>query len=467
LDLVTLVVDLLLTLLFIALNGFFVAAEFAIVKVRGTQLARSAQGGELKGKRAQHIVAHVDEYLAACQLGITLASLALGWIGEPAFAALLSPVFGFVGILSPAAQSTLAFLFGFAILTAIHVILGEQAPKYYALERPTGTALEIAGPLDLFFGVFRPVVQGLSAASRWLLRFIGIREVRHEAAHTEQELRILLTSALTTAQAQMVTAVFDLRKLKAKDVMTPRNRIVALDLAHTFEQNLLIADESGYSRFPLIDGNMEQVVGLVHIRDLIQLARSAVVPKDLRAIRRDVLFVPEGRHVEDVLADLLRRGRHMAIVSDEFGTTAGLLTMEDIFEELFGEIRDEFDVAESEQAWRKLGEGHFLMDAQMPLHDAEEVLGIPLPSDEASTLAGYVVNLVGRLPAKGERLLIGPYHAIVREVDRKRIKLVELWRPRAGRGPSEDAAGRAGTVLDEDHPEGFANAPSHSRKAPK
>ncbi|MHB8586255.1 MAG: hemolysin family protein [Thermoplasmatota archaeon] len=444
-DILFLTGELLLALLFIGLNGFFVAAEFAIVKVRGTQLAESARGGDAGSKRAQSIVAHVDEYLAACQLGITLASLALGWVGAPALGELLVPIFSLLGILSPAAQVSIAFLVGFAILTALHVILGEQAPKYYALKRPAETASDISLALVIFVKIFGPVVRTLSRASRAMLRLFGIREVAHESKHTEEELRLLLTSAVSSDAAAMMLGVFDLKHLASRDVMTPRNRIVALDMSRPFEENLRIAEETGYSRFPLLEGNLDQVTGMVHYRDLMQLARSATAPKDLHGVRREVLFVPEGRPAEDVLRDLLRRGRHMAIVLDEFGTTVGLLTLEDIFEELFGEIRDEFDVAEAEQPWRKLGEGHFLIDAQVPLHQAQDVLGTEFDNPAGvSTLGGYVIAEVGRLPAKGERMRIGSYEAIVREADRKRLKLLELWKPTAPKATDsvEDLRGR-------------------------
>lgn len=425
-------VYLLLALFFVFLNGFFVAAEFALVKVRPTQIAHRVAAGDSAARHAQHVLDHLNEYLNACQLGITLASLALGWIGEPAFARLLEPGLAALGVRG-ALLHTIAFGAAFVTITVLHIVLGEIVPKTFSIQSAERAALWTARPLHAFYLVFKPAVWVLNEASFAILRVFGIRRGGHEAKHSEEELRIILARTLPADRADMVFRVFDLRELEARHVMTPRGRIVALDVAKPFEENIALADTAGYTRFPLVDGSLDNVVGMIHYRDLGALSRSPR-PKDLNTIRRELLVVPESGQVEKLLTEMLRSGRHMAIVFDEFGTMVGLVTMEDVFEELFGEIRDEFDVR-ADAPYRSLGERHWLIEAQMPLHDAGELLGIRLERDDVTTIGGYVVAEAGHLPGKGERIDLGPYEAIVREADRKRVKVLEIWPRSRGEEP--------------------------------
>jgi len=419
----------------VLLNGFFVAAEFAIVKVRATQLEARVRRGEPGAKRAAHVVEHLDAYLSATQLGITLASLGLGWIGEPAVASLIEPIFFLAGIGDPAIVHTVAFIIAFGFITFLHIVIGELAPKSLAIQKAEGVTLWTSAPLHVFYKIFQPAIWALNSVANALLRSAGMRPATEaDLVHSEEELRMLLAESsakrsLTKKRAEMILNVFELKKLAARNVMTPRPRMVALDVTKPFEENLAHAEESGYTRFPLVEESLDRVVGMVHYRDLVGLARSsATAPRSLSAIRRDVIFVPDSKSVEDLLSDLLGRGRHMAIVVDEFGSTAGLVTLEDIFEELFGEIRDEFDVAEAEAAYRKIDEGHYLLEGHMPLHQASALLGVQLQSTDVTTLSGYVVAELGRLPAKGERVKLGAWDGVVREADRKRVKSIEVRR---------------------------------------
>lgn len=431
------VVYLALAVFFVLLNGFFVAAEFAIVKVRPTQISERVRKGERGAKQAQHIVQNLNPYLNACQLGITLASLALGWVGEPAFARLLEPAFAAMGV-EGALLHTFAFGVAFLTITALHIVLGEIVPKTFSIQTAERAAILTARPLHWFYVLFRPAVWALNEASFAILRLFGIRRGGHEAEHSEEEIRLILARTLSREKAAMVMRVFDLGELQARHVMTPRTRIVALDVQRTFDENMAVADDAGYTRFPLVDGNLDNVVGMVHFRDLASLARSPR-PKDLVTVKRDVLFIPDSGGVEKLFSDMMRGGRHMAIVLDEFGTTAGLVTLEDIFEELFGEIRDEFD-ARAEAQYRLVAEGHWIIEGQMPLHDASALVGVALDSHDVTTFGGYVVAEAGHLPGKGERVQLGPFDAIVREADRKRVKLVEVWRRKEGAAePTLDA----------------------------
>ena len=423
-----------LVVFLVLLNGFFVAAEFAIVKVRSTQLAGRVKKGDHRAKRAQHIVDHLDAYLSATQLGITLASLGLGWIGEPAVAHLIEgPLLG-MGVVSPAVVHTLAFTIAFSIITMMHIIAGELAPKSLAIQRPERVTLLVARPLHIFYLVFKPFIWVLQGMANALLRLFGIKPVSEsEMVQSEEELRLLMAEAgakraVAKRRADVILRVFQLKDLTARDVMTPRTRMTVLDLSKGYDENLLLAEDAGYTRFPLIDRDVDTVVGMVHYRDLAHMARGNRPRKDLNAIKRPVLFVPDSKPVEDILDELLRRGVHMAIVTDEHGSTAGLLTLEDVFEELFGEIRDEFDTAEGEPTAMDLGEGHFVLDGLLPIHQVERLLGAELTDEDATTLSGHIVATLGHLPAKGERFQLGPYKGLVREVARRRIHTVEVWR---------------------------------------
>lgn len=436
------VLMLLLVAALVLLNGFFVAAEFAIVKVRSTQLAGRVKKGEARAKRAQHIVDHLDAYLSATQLGITLASLGLGWIGEPAIAHLIEGPLASLGVASPTVVHTAAFAIAFSIITMLHIIVGELAPKSLAIQRAERVTLLVAAPLHLFYVVFKPFIWALNGMANALLRAFGVKPASEgEMVQSEEELRLLMAEAgkrrsVAKRRADVILRVFQLKDLTARDVMTPRTRMTFLDASRTFEENLATAEEAGYTRFPLIERDVDTVVGMVHYRDLANLARGNRPKRDLNAIKRPVVFVPDSKPVEDILDELLRRGVHMAIVTDEHGSTAGLLTLEDVFEELFGEIRDEFDTAEGEPTAMDLGGGHFVLDGLLPIHQVERLLGVELSDEDASTLSGHVVATLGHLPAKGERFKLGPYEGLVREVARRRIHTVEVWRT-----PEPDADG--------------------------
>ena len=422
----------------VLLNGFFVAAEFAIVKVRGTQLETRLQAGDGRARRAKHVTDHLDAYLSATQLGITLSSLGLGWIGEPAVATLVEPPLAAMGFGTPAIVHTVAFALAFAIITFLHIVLGELAPKSLAIQRAERVTLWTARPLHVFYVVFKPAIWALNGVANLLLRAFGVSPASEtDVVQSEEELRLLLAHAgkqrvLAKHRAEFILRFFELKDLEARHVMTPRMRIVSLDARKSFEENMAAAEDAGYSRFPLVDGELEKVLGMVHYRDLVALSRRT--KRDILSIKRSVLFVPESQSAEDLLDSMLRRGIHMAIVTDEFGSTAGLVTLEDVFEELFGEIRDEFDTHEVDQMFQDLGDGHFVLDGLTPLHRASAILREPLENADVTTLSGYVVAQIGRLPAKGERVRVGSYDGVVREVDRRRIQTLELWKE-----PAEDA----------------------------
>ncbi len=424
-------------LFLVFLNGFFVAAEFAIVKVRATQLATHESAGKASGRRAQNMVEHMDAYLSATQLGITLASLGLGWIGEPAIATLVEPMMASFGVTSATVVHSASFAIAFGLITFLHIVFGELAPKSLAIQKPRGVTLGVARPLHIFYLIFKPAIVVLNGTANLFLRAVGIEPVSESArVHSEEELRLILAEstegrALPEERAAVLMNVMQLAELQARNVMTPRPRMVILDASKTFEENLETAETNGYTRYPLIDGTLDNVIGMVHLRDLITLARSPTKHRDIQTIRRDIHVVPSTLSAEALLRDMLAKGRHMGIVVDEHGGTAGVVTLEDVFEELFGDIRDEFDES-AEALYRKLGENHYVLDGALPLHEAEDVLGIAIESEEVTTIGGFVIEILGHLPTRGERFDLGTYNAVVRDADRRRVRLVEVWLAETG-----------------------------------
>ena len=423
----------------VMLNGFFVAAEFAIVKVRETQLLASKGP---RGTAALHAVRNLDAYLSACQLGITIASLGLGWVGEPAVAHLIvEPLLGKV-LTDPETIHTIALILAFLIIIALHIVIGELAPKGLAIRAAKQTTLWTAIPLRLFRKLFAPMIFLLNGSANLILRLVGIKPVTSaEAEHTIDELRILLARAHSKEKTQRQSAevasrVFGLTDLEVRDIMVPRERLILLDVRKTFEENYQTVETHTFTRYPVSDGGPDSILGFVHQRDIFSAAKQTPKPR-LQDLLREVHVVPTSQSVSRALFDMLDKRRPMTIVVNEFGTTVGLLTLEDIFEELVGDIPSEFERADPRL--RVVGPGHYLVDASMPLHELQVVLREPLPEKGAATLAGLLNNHLGRIPAKGENIHIGNYGYWVREADRRRVRLVEIRRNEAT-AEREDAA---------------------------
>lgn len=423
--------NVLLVAFLVMLNGFFVAAEFAIVKVRETQLL-SSKGP--RGTAALHAVRHLDAYLSACQLGITIASLGLGWVGEPAIAHLIvEPLLGKV-LSDPETIHTIALILAFLIIIALHIVIGELAPKGLAIRTAKQTTLWTAIPLRLFRKLFAPMIFVLNGSANLILRMFGIKPVTSvDAEHTIDELRILLARAHSKEKTQRQSAevasrVFGLTDLEVRDIMVPRERLILLDVRRTFDENFQVVESHTFTRYPISDGGPDSILGFVHQRDVFSGAKQTPKPR-LQDLLREVHVVPTSQSVSRALFDMLDKRRPMTIVVNEFGTTVGLLTLEDIFEELVGDIPSEFERADPRL--RVVGPGHYLVDASMPLHELQVVLREPLPEKGAATLAGLLNNHLGRIPAKGENIHIGNYGYWVKEADRRRVRLVEIRRNEA------------------------------------
>ncbi|HWI54374.1 MAG TPA: hemolysin family protein, partial [Desulfobacteria bacterium] len=330
------------------LNGFFVAAEFSLVKVRKTRLAELSENGSKRASVALAVTSRLDAYLSACQLGITLASLGLGWLGEPAIATLLEPLFIDVIGWSAVLTHTIASVIAFTIITFLHIVLGELVPKSLAIQRSDQTALATAGSLRAFYRIFYPLISSLNWLSILVLKVFGIHPANEaDLAHSEEELRMLVDVSqkhgfLDKMEGTLLDNVFEFSDRVAGEVMIPRQDIVCMYLQDSLDEIFKVAHEYGHTRYPLCDDDKDNIVGLIHIRDLLLLGKNSNI-SDISKLKREVLIVPESVPISHLIQKMRSLRTHMAVVADEFGGTAGLITIEDIIEELIGEIYDEFD----------------------------------------------------------------------------------------------------------------------------
>ena len=416
-------------ILLVLLNGFFVAAEFAIVKVRSTQIDSLVKSGMRAARIAQHVVANLDKYLSASQLGITMTSLGLGWLGEPVVAHILEPFLILFGIADPTLVATIAFAVGFTLITFLHIVIGEQAPKWLAIQRAQRTTLFVAGPLHLFLVVFRPFIWLLNVSANALLRWLGIEPVNEsDMAHSEEELRLLLSKGkvLTTTGRTISLAAIELRNRTVREVMVPRTNVAFLSTDKSLEDNLTLAEENQFTRYPLCERDLDNVIGMIHLKDLFKLKGTIGTGAKLLEIKREILFVPETSPLEKILSLFLTKRILMAVAVDEYGGTAGLVTLENVLEELVGEIRDEFDV---ELAMvQKVSDNEFLVDGTMPLHDFSRIFEVEPESRDVVTVSGYAIQLIGRVPEKGATVQMGHWIVTVETTERKKVKTLRLRR---------------------------------------
>jgi len=409
------------------LNGFFVAAEFAIVKVRSTQIEPLVRAGSARARVAQSVISHLDAYLSATQLGITLTSLGLGWMGEPFVAHLLEPVLVAAGITQAAVVKTVAFAVGFSIITFLHIVFGELAPKSLAIQRASGVTLTIAPPLHWFFLVFRPFIWLLNGTANYFLRMVGIRPASEgEIAHSEEELRLLLSkgTTLTSTGKSISLRAIALRERTVREVMVPRTGLVFLSTTKSLEENIAVALENQFTRYPLCERNLDNIVGMIHLKDLFKLKGDSGPGTRLLDIKREMLFVPETMSLERTLNMFLAKRVLMAIAVDEYGGTAGLVTLENVLEELVGEIRDEFDV--EAVLVQKVSDTEFVVDGAMPLLDFSRKFEIVPDSRDPVTVSGYVVHLLGVVPERGARLSMGSWDVAVEALDGIKVKTIRL-----------------------------------------
>lgn len=422
--------DLLITFLLVLLNGFFVAAEFALVKVRASQIDLQAQKGSSRAKVARQLVEKLDAYLSATQLGITLASLALGAIGEEVISHIVINFLNKAGwIANPLTIHSISLPIALTLLTFFHVILGEQVPKMFGIKYPLELTMFIAWPMRIFYFVFAPFIWLLNASSNLLLRVLGIKKVGEEEVHTEEELRLILTEseeggAIKPSENELIQNVFDFDDRFVKQIMVPQNRVIALDVELGRDQLIKQVIDEGYSRLPVYLGDIDNVIGIVHSKDLLK----AVIDnkfKSIKDIMRPVHFIPENMKINDLLRDFQKLHMQIAIVTNEFGATAGIVTMEDIIEELVGEIQDEHD--EEKPMVEKKSETEFVVNAHNNISDVNDALPLALPENpKYETVSGLINFIWGRIPGVNEKRQYGGYEITILQRKKQTVELVKL-----------------------------------------
>ncbi len=424
------IVDIAFILLLVLANGFFVASEFAIVKVRSSQIAQRIKSGHRRAWLAKNIVEHLDAYLSATQLGVTLTSLGLGWIGEPVIADLLREPFAAIGIFGEHAVQAFAFAVSFGILTFLHIILGELAPKYLAIQHAEETTLIISVPLQLFYQVFKPIIWLINRAANLLLKLVGIPSVSaSELIHSAEELQMIVnegakTGVLNKTEQELISSIFEFSNTTAKEIMVPRTEMVAVEIKTLRDHLIRIVSEEGYSRLPVYKESIDNIVGIIYTKDLISLLehRDLIVLQD---IIRPAYFVPDAIKISQLMRNLQEKKIHIAIVVDEFGGTQGIITMEDILEEIVGEIHDEYDevLKDVEQS----ADGSALVNARISIHEFNKRFGVEIPEDpEYETLNGFLYKITGRIPEIQEEIEHGNLHITVMKKSQRRIRQVRV-----------------------------------------
>jgi len=418
--------DLFITFLLILTNGFFVAAEFALVKVRASQLDVKAQRGSSRAKLAKSLLEKLDAYLSATQLGITLASLALGAIGEDAISQILERTFP---SLQTVTNHGISLTIALTLLTFFHVTIGEQIPKMIGIKYCLQATLFIAWPMRIFYFICSPFIWFLNQTSNLVLRIIGVKKVGEEDFHSEEELRLILTEseeggAIKPSENELIQNVFDFDDRIVKQVMVPQNRIMAIDVELGRNEITKRIIEEGFSRIPIYLGDMDNIVGIIHSKDLLK----AIIDnkfKSLKEIMRPVHFIPESMKINELLRDFQKHHYQMAIVTNEFGSTAGLVTMEDIIEELVGEIQDEHD--EEIPNVEKKSDTEFIVNAQAPITDVNQVLPVALPENpQYETVSGYINFVFGRIPGINDKRKKDGYEITILKRNRQSVESVRL-----------------------------------------
>ena len=432
---------LLVTAIFILLNGFFVAAEFSLVKLRATQLERIAHRDDPAARTLVDICQHLDRFLSATQLGITLASLGLGWIGEPAIAAVFEGAAARLGFRASPALHSVAFVVGFSLLTASHIIFGELAPKLLAISHAERFSLAVARPLRWFYWATWPALMAINGGASLLLRAVGHAGMRDaEGALSEEEILGLMTQAyakgrLSQQKRQLLERMARFVEGTARGIMVPRLDVTWLDVDMPVDAAIARMRASGFTRYPLVEGgDLDRVAGYVHFKDVIQDSKT---PASLWMVLREILVVPESKGLFDLMREMQSKQQPMALVVDEFGGTSGVLTLEDVLEEIVGEIRDEHDKEHDSPTLETRADGVVVAAGRVTLNDLES-RGVNLGAADAETLAGAVVERLGRLARAGDVVVFDHWEARIDQVRRRRVERVIL-KPR----PSSQRPGGA------------------------
>ncbi|WP_028775965.1 hemolysin family protein [Shimazuella kribbensis] len=417
------VLNLLLVMVLVLLNGFFVAAEFALVKVRSTRIAQIMTK---KGKRAQLVLKNLDAYLSATQLGITLASLGLGWVGEPTLAKILEPIFHYFHL--PAwINHTISFVIAFSIITFLHIVLGEMAPKSLAIRRSESTTLWTVTPLHWFYVIFKPFIVALNGSANQILKWAGIElQDDHQQVHTEEEIRMVIEEShrsgiIDKAELTLFDNVFEFADRVVREIMVPRVRIVGLDTNESPEVHLETMLHTKLTRFPVYDGDKDQIIGVVLLRDFFEAMVKEKKNVSIQTLMRPVHFIPETIEVKDAFMQMQKEKSHMAIVVDEYGGISGLVTTEDIIEEIFGEIQDEYD---NERPFFQDTEKGVSIEARLLIDDVNKYFDLQIEDEENDTIGGWLFSQFERIPSVGEKLTWNGTTFMIEKVRKQSIERI-------------------------------------------
>lgn len=423
-------IKLLAVALLIALTAFFVASEFAIVKVRTSRINQLIEEGNTAAIAAKRVIGHLDEYLSACQLGITVTALGLGWLGEPTVELILHPLFEKFHM-DESLTGILSFVIAFASVTFLHVVIGELAPKTVAIQKAEQITLLFSKPLIWFYRIMFPFIWVLNGSARILTGMFGIKSAsEQESAHSEEELRIILSESyksgeINQSEYKYVNKIFEFDNRNANEIMVPRTEVVAIEKGTSLLDVIEIVQQEQFTRYPVIEGDKDNVIGMVNIK---RLYTATITEEHVAELQIDNFIAPVIRVLEtipihDLLLKMQKERIHMAILTDEYGGTAGLVTVEDILEEIVGEIRDEFDQDERPLI-QKIKENHYLFDAKMLIQDVSDMLGIQLPEEDIDTLGGWI--LTGRYDvAIGDKVEYEGYEFTVKEMDGHHVLYIE------------------------------------------
>lgn len=421
----------LLTGFLVLLNGFFVAAEFAMVRVRGSQIEIKAKAGSGAAKIAKSIMANLDGYLAATQLGITIASLGLGWAGQEVVTKLMLNLFSLFGlVITSHLIINISHVVAFVLITVLHIVFGELAPKSLAIQRSVRTVMTIAVPLRFFFVVFRPFIWFLNGFANLMLRAFGIHTAPGaESTHSSEELQYLLdqgkeTGAIDSSEHELIQNVFDFNERVVKNIMVPRTKIFGIEIDTEQDEVIDEVIAEGYSRVPVYEETIDKIVGIAHAKDILPLV-ARKVSFELKDIIRKPYFVPETKKINDLMAEMKLKRIQIAIVLDEFGGTAGMVTLEDIVEELVGDIQDEYD--EEKPIVEKVNDTEFIVNALAPIYDVNSHLPHDLPEDgDYDTVSGWLGDIFGKIPDVGEQKEANGYNITVLKKSDQNIESVKL-----------------------------------------
>jgi CBS domain containing-hemolysin-like protein len=425
-------INLILVAILIALTAFFVATEFAMVKVRGSRINQLIEENKPGATAAKQVITHLDDYLSACQLGITITALALGWLGEPTIEKILHPLFVQLEI-NESLSHILSFIIAFSFITFIHVVVGELAPKTVAIQKAEMITLTFAKPIIWFYKIMFPIIWVLNGSARLLTGLFGLKPIsENELAHTEEELRIILSESyksgeINKSELTYVNNIFEFDNRIAKEIMVPRTEIVSISLDSSMEDVLAIIKEEKYTRYPVINGDKDNIEGVVNIKEIltVSIANPSINRKnDLLSFIKPVIRVIETIPIHDLLLKMQKERSHIAILHDEYGGTAGLVTVEDIIEEIVGEIRDEFDTDEVADI-RKLDQDHYILSGKVLMEDVNDLLGTTLSEEDIDTFAGWFLSQQFDVQL-GDSITKEGYTFTVKEIEGHHILYIEV-----------------------------------------